>query len=182
MRKLVGLLSMTALLLPVGIVAAQPAAAAGNSCTKAAGTGTFKPPLPKLGNPKKVNAKLSSTGTVSGCTGGGVKSGKTSFVQTSKPRPANCTTLVTVKKSDPPTVGNLTITWNNGKKSVAKGFKIKQTKATEATTTGKITTGLFAGKTIAGTIVFTPQKDGCTKKDLAKVTYVNKKGTKFVLK
>jgi hypothetical protein len=182
MRKLVGLLSMTALLLPAGVIAAQPASAAGNSCTKAAGSATFKPPLPKIGNPKKVSAKLASVGTVSGCTGGGVKSGKTSFTQTSKPRPANCTTLVTVKKSDPPTVGTLTIKWNNGKTSTAKGFKIKQTAATEATTTGKVTAGLFVGKTISGTITFTPQKDGCTKKDLAKVTYVNKKGTKFVLK
>ena len=87
-----------------------------------------------------------------------------------------------MNKSDPPTVGTLTITWNTTKKSTSKAFKIKQTDTTTATTTGKVSSGLFAAKTIFGTVTFTPEKDGCTKKDLSKVTFVNKKGTKFVIK
>ena len=183
MRKFLGLLSAAALMLPIGVLTASPAAAAGGTtCTKASGIAYFKPPLPKLGSTKKVSSKLSANGSVSGCSGGGVKSGHFSFVQTSKPTPGNCQTLVTVNKNDPPTIGTLTITWNTTKKSVAKGFKIKQTAATEATTTGKITSGLFAGKTISGTVTFTAEKGGCTQKDLSKVTFVNKKGTKFVVK
>jgi hypothetical protein len=174
---------MAALMLPIGILTASPASAAtAPSCTKATGTGYFKPPLPKLGSTNKVNSKLTASGSVSGCTGGGVTSGHFSFTQTSKPTPGNCQTLITVNKNEAPTVGTITITWNNSKKSIAKGFKIHQTSSTEATTTGKVTSGLFAGKTISGTVTFTPEKDGCTKKDLSKVTFVNKKGTKFVLK
>jgi hypothetical protein len=183
MRKTFGFLCAAALMVPIGVITASPASAAGGTtCSKATGTAYFKPPLPKLGSTKTVKSKLSASGTVTGCTGGGVKGGHFTFAQTSTPTAGNCQTLVTVKKSDPPTVGTLTMTWNTGKKSTAKGFKIKQTDTTTATTTGKITSGLFAGKTISGTVTFTPEKDGCTNKDLSKVTFVNKKGTKFLVK
>jgi len=149
-------LCAAALLLPVGVITASPAAAAaGTVCSKASGTGVFTPAVPKGAVTKKAS-KLTATGKVSGCTGS-VKSGTTKFVQTSKPVPGNCQTLLVVNSADKPAVGTLTIKWNNGKTSVAKGFKIKQTKATEATTTGKITSGLFVGKVIKGTVTFKPK-------------------------
>ena len=181
MRKTLGVLCAAAMMVPLGVITAQPAAAATvTQCSKAAGSATFTPPLPKLGSTKKTNSKLTATGTVSGCVGGGVKSGKTKFVQTSKPTPGNCSTIVQPSKTNA-TYGTLTITWNTGKVSTAKGFKIHQTDSTTATTTGKITSGKFAGKTIKATVTFTPESGGCTSKDLAHVTYVNKKGTKFVI-
>jgi hypothetical protein len=181
MRKTVGLLCAAALLLPVGVITASPAAAAaGTVCSKASGTGVFTPAVPKGATTKKAS-KLTATGKVSGCTGS-VRSGTTKFVQTSKPVPGNCQTLLVVSSADKPAVGTLTIKWNNGKTSTAKGFKIKQTKATEATTTGKITSGLFVGKVIKGTVTFKPKQGDCVNSDLKSVSYVNKSGTKFVIK
>jgi hypothetical protein len=181
MRKTIGLVCAAALLLPVGVITASPAAAAaGTVCSKAAGTGVFTPAIPKGAGAKKAS-KLSANGTVSGCSGS-VKSGKTKFVQTSKPVPGNCQTLLTVDSTDKPTVGTLTITWNTGKTSTAKGFKIKQTAATEATTTGKITSGLFVGKVIKGTVSFKPKQGDCVTTDLKSVSYTNKSGTKFVVR
>ncbi len=181
MRKTVGLLCAAALLLPVGVITASPAGAAGGTvCSKASGTGVFTPPIPKGAGPKRAS-KLSASGTVSGCNAT-VKSGTTKFVQTSKPVPGNCQTLLVVNSADKPTIGTLTIKWNNGKTSTAQGFKIKQTKSTEATTTGKITSGLFVGKVISGTVTFKPKQGDCVKTDLKSVTYQNKSGTKFVIK
>jgi len=186
MRKTLGLLCAAALMLPIGVITAGSAGAATvTQCSAAAGTATFTPPVAKgptaaTQGPKR-SSKLSSSGTVSGCAGGGVKSGKTKFVQTSKPTPGNCYTLLNPKASSPGTLGTLTITWNTGKVSTAKGFKIKQTAATTATTTGKITSGQFAGKTIKGTVSFAPKKGDCVNSDLSQVSYTNKKGTKFVI-
>ena len=184
MRKYVGLLCAAALTVPATLmITASPAAAANAvTCTKAAGTGTFTPPLPKIGSTTKEKSKLTSTGTVSGCTGSGVKSGKTKFTQTSTPEPGNCQTLVEVKSTDKPTKGTLVITWNNAKKSTAAGFTIKQTDATHANTTGKITAGYLKGKVISGKIVFKPESGGCTTKNLSKVTYTNTPKTKFIIK
>jgi len=185
MRKYLGLLCAASMALPVLAITAQPAAAAPVvTCTKAAGTATFKPGLPPIGNNTKVKSKLTSTGTVSGCTGSGhVTGGKTKFVQTSASTGANCTTLATPKPSSPPTKGTLTITWNNNKGvSTAKGTAIKQTKATEANITGKITSGKFVGKTFKATVTFkVPQDGSCSSKPLTKVTYTNKSGTKTTI-
>ena len=186
MRKSLVLFAAAAMMLPIGIITAAPAGAATvTQCSAAAGTGTFTPAIAKgitaaTQGPKR-SSKLSSTGTVSGCVGGGVKSGKTKFVQTSKPTPGNCYTLLHPKASSPGTLGTLTITWNTNAVSTAKGFKIKQTTATEATTTGKITSGKFVGKTIKGTVSFKPKQGDCVNSDLKSVSYTNKKGTKFVI-
>jgi len=183
MRKTFGLLCAVAMMLPIGIIAAAPAGAATvTQCGKAAGTATFKPPLPKLSSNTKVKSKLTSTGTVSGCVGGGVTKGTTKFTQTSASTPANCQTLVSPTASSAPTKGTLTITWAPGKVSTAAGFAIKQTDATHATTKGKITSGQFKGKSINGMVEFTPESGGCTSKDLSKVTYVNKNAQHKVVK
>jgi len=184
MRKYVGLLCAAALTVPAALmITASPAAAAPvTSCGVAKGTATFNPPLPKLGSTTKVKTQLKSKGTVSGCTGGGVKSGTTTFTGIRSKTGSNCSTLVAPKASDAPTKGTIVIKWNTGKSSTASGFSIKQTDATHATTTGKITTGLFKGKVIKGIVEFKPETGGCTTKALAKVTYVNKNAQHKVVK
>jgi hypothetical protein len=183
MRKTFGVFCAVAMMLPIGIIAAAPAGAVTvTQCGVAKGTAYFKPPLPKLGSSTKVKSKLTSTGTVSLCKGGGVTKGTTKFSQTSASTGANCTTLVQPKATDKPTVGVLTTTWNTGKVSTAKSTAIKQTDATHATITGKITSGLFLGKTVKGTVEFTPESGGCTSKNLSKVTYVNKNAQHTVVK
>jgi hypothetical protein len=97
MRKFVGLLSAAALMLPIGAIAAQPAGAATvTQYTKAAGTFKFTPPLPKTGG---VKSTLSSSGTISGCTGGGVKSGKTTFKANPPTTKSTCATLANPSKT-----------------------------------------------------------------------------------
>jgi hypothetical protein len=167
MRKFAGVLLAAALALPVGALIAAPggAAAATPTCKTAAGSATFKPPLPDLTSTKKVKSSLTAVGTVGKCTGGGVASGKTKFVSPTSKTGANCATLAKPDPKSKGTVGSITITWNNNKTSTAKVFTIKQTtaNATHANTTGKITAGLFKGKSISGQVAYTLPKGACTK-------------------
>jgi len=190
MRKTLGLLCAAAMLLPIGVITANAAggAAATPTCGATKGTAKFTPALPKITNPpskaKKVLSKLTATGTLSGCAGGGVTGGSVKFTQTSKPTPGNCSTLAAPSKTSKGTIGTLVITWAGGKgTSTATAFTVKQTAAiVDATTTGKITSGLFAGKTITGTTTYTLPKGACSTADLSTLSYTNKKGTKFVIK
>lgn len=185
-KRVMGVAAALALMAPAGVAGARAAsgAAATPTCTTASGTATFKPPLPDLSSTKKVKSKLSATGKVGGCLGGGVKTGTIAFTETSVPTPSNCSTLAKPNPKSAGTIGKLVIKWNNGKTSTAGKFTIKQTKAVvDATTAGKITAGLFKGKTIKGTTTYTLPKNACSKgHPLSKVTYKNKKGTKFVIK
>ncbi len=179
MRKTIGVLCAAALLLPVGVMTASVADAGPTTPTCSAAKGTFKftPPLPASGG---VITNLSSAGTVTGCSGGGVTSGKTTFTQTVKSTTkSSCATLA--KPTGKPTTGLFVVTWNNGKKSTAKAFNVTQLKnpITNATTTGKITSGLFVGKTITGTVTFKLQVSGGK---CVGGTYTNAKGVKFVIK
>lgn len=175
-----------ALMLPVGIIAASPAGAAGGvTCKTAAGTATFKPPLPPIGSTATVKGTLSAAGTVGKCTGTpGVTSGKTKFTSPKSKTGANCTTLASPDPKSKGTVGTIVITWNNKKTSTAKVFTIKQvskTDPTHATTKGKITAGLFVGKSISGTVKYTLPKLACSPgHPLAKVAYSGSKP--FVIK
>jgi hypothetical protein len=185
MRKFAGLLLAAALVLPAGIIAASPAGAAGGvTCKTAAGTATFKPPLPVVSSKTLVKGTLSAAGTVSKCTGSpGVTSGKTKFTSPKSTTGSNCTTLASPDPKSKGTVGTIVITWNNKKTSTAKVFTIKQVSKkdpTHATTKGKITAGLFVGKSISGTVLYKLPKGACTAKPLAKVTYTGSKP--FVIK
>jgi hypothetical protein len=186
MRKVGGLLLAAALMLPVAMISASPAGAAGGvSCATAAGTATFKPALPPIGSTAKVKGTLSAAGTLSKCTGApGVTSAKTKFTSPKSTTGANCTTLSSPDPKSKGTVGTIVITWNNKKTSTAKVFTIKQVSKKDpvhATTKGKITAGLFVGKSITGTVLYSLPKGACSAgHPLAKVTY---KGTKpFVIK
>ena len=71
MRKAVGMLAATALLLPVGLLASPAGAATGVSCKTATGSATFSPALPKMGSATKVKSTITITGAkLGGCTGG----------------------------------------------------------------------------------------------------------------
>jgi hypothetical protein len=177
MRKFLGLFCAAAMTLPALVITASPAAAAPVvTCTKASGTAKFTPGLPPVGDDTKVKAKLTSTGSISGCTGSGhVSKGTTKFTQTSKSDGSNCAELIAPDTSAKPTKGTLVITWAGGKgKSTAAGTAIKQTDATHANITGKITAGKFKGKTFKAKVEFKVPTDGsCSSKPLTKVTYKN---------
>jgi len=180
MRKTFGFLCAAALLLPVGVITASPAAAAaGTVCSKASGTGVFTPAVPKGAVTKKAS-KLTATGKVSGCTGS-VKSGTTKFVQTSKPVPGNCQTLLVVNSADKPAVGTLTIKWNNGKTSTTANTLTLKSKVGVSPATfqlvSKFTKGVGVGHTTTSTISVTLNKDACTKTSLKSASFHATKST-----
>jgi len=186
MRKLAGVLVAVALVVPAGIMAAAPAGAAGGiTCKTSAGTATFAPALPPIGSKTLVKGTLNAAGTVGKCTGSpGVTSGKTKFTSPKGKTGANCTTLASPDPKSKGTVGTIVITWNNKQTSTAKVFTIKQVSKkdpTHATTTGKITAGLFVGMSISGTVKYTLPKGACSAgHPLSKVTYSASKP--FVIK
>ena len=184
MRKHLGVALAVALALSAGAFGMTTAGAAGGTtCTTSAGTAKFTPPLPILSSAVKVNSKLSATGTVGKCTGGGVTSGHTVFTQTVAGTPGNCTTLTKPDPKSKGTIGKIVITWNTGKTSTATAFTVKQTKTiTTSTTTGKITAGLFVGSTITGSVTYKVPAGGCSTKPLATVTYTAATGAKFIIK
>jgi hypothetical protein len=185
MRKFAGVLVAAALVLPAGIIAAAPAGAAGGvTCKTATGTATFAPALPVLKSKTLVKGTLNAVGALAKCTGSpGVTSAKTKFTSPKSKTGSNCTTLTSPDPKSKGTIGTIVVTWNNKKTSTAKVFAIKQVSKkdpTHATTTGKITAGLFVGKTISGTVLYKLPAGACTTKPLAKVTYTASKP--FVIK
>ena len=142
------MLSMVVMTAPSGAAAATP------TCNSAAGTFKFTPGLPASGG---VLANLSSAGTVTGCSGGGVTSGKTVFTQTTKSTTkSSCATLA--KPTGKPTVGKFVVTWNNGKTStfVGKSTITVSKGALVVKISGKITKGtLFVGKTLTTSVKVT---------------------------
>ncbi|HEY3833778.1 MAG TPA: hypothetical protein VGO03_15885 [Acidimicrobiia bacterium] len=177
MRKtILTVASVAALAMPLFALAPTTAgaAAATPTCKTASGSGTFTPALPPLSQPNtKVKSTVTSTGTEKGCTGGGVTSatltGKFKFSTA-----GNCTTLL--QGTGGTISGPATLKWNTGKTSTVGAAKLGQVKgqATEATITGKITAGLFVGKSVAQTITFAVTSGECTSKPLSKVTYTQK--------
>lgn len=169
----------------MGVLSSGTAGAAGGTvCATSAGTAKFTPPLPILSSKVTVKGKLSATGTVGKCVGGGVTSGHTVFTQTVvSATGSNCSTLVKPDLKSKGTIGKLVITWNTGKTSTVGSFAVKQTKSvTTSTTTGKITAGLFVGSSITGSVTYTVPAGGCSTKPLSTVTYVGAKGAKFIVK
>jgi hypothetical protein len=145
-----GVATALALMAPVGIAAAKPAGAAPLvKCAKPSGKVTFKP---GLGTTKKIQT-TSFNLPVKNCTGkGGVKSGK-SVGSTKGTKAENCASF----GSNPSTTTKVTITWNNGKKSVStlKTTVKATTNGLTATVNGKISSGLFKGKTIKTKVAVT---------------------------
>jgi hypothetical protein len=169
MRKFAGVFFAAAMLLPAGLMASPAGAATGTTCKSASGTATFTPPLPKLNATTKVKPTIKVTGTLSGCTGGGVTGAK--ITATLKQAVAgNCSSLIAGATAN--ISGTETITWNtNVTSTVALKLTGVTKKATETTATGPVSAGLFKGAKQSGTLNYTPLNGGCTTAALVKVTF-----------
>jgi hypothetical protein len=175
MRVPMKFLMAAALVVPTGFVAASASsavAAGGTTCAHSSGVATFKPALPIVGSSKTVKPTITvKNGKLTGCTGGGVKSGK--FTVAAKFNDAtNCEILLSGASSPHPPTGTITTTWNTGDKSVAKvTLHPVAGQATQTHITGKITSGLFKGSNIDSTIQFAPKSGDCTSTPLKSVTF-----------
>lgn len=183
MRKVAGVLVTAAMMLPVGLVATHAGAAAATpTCKALAGTATFTPAIPKVGSATKVKTTVGIKGAkLSGCTGGGVTGG-TVNATLKFGLAANCASLL--KGDSTKTAGTVTIIWNTKATStVAKATLVGVTgKPTQSTVSGKITAGLFVGKTVSVVTNYVIPAGGCSKSDLAKVTFTILKGKTLTVK
>ena len=137
MKTLTRLTLAVALLVPVGAVAAGPAAAAGGtSCKTQIGAGTV---TPGAGTTNKAQT-LSVTTAIGGCVGGGVTKGTGKSVV--KLKPVNCSVLAKTGIKSPLTE---TITWNTTKTSTLVGTATLGPKVGQATLALKVTKGVFVG-------------------------------------
>jgi hypothetical protein len=147
-----------ALVVPMGIVMSGPAGAAGGtSCKTQVGKATITPGLSLVKHPQTIVA----TTTIGGCAGGGVTAG----VGKATLKLASTDCLGLAKGGTKQTLTE-TITWNTKATSTIKGQSVSGTgaKATQATITGTVTAGLFAGSKMSTTIVFAVNKgQSCSK-------------------
>jgi hypothetical protein len=177
-KKVAGVLFAAAMVLPIGLVV-SPAAAGpvqlGTTCKTVKGTGKFTPALPPLSSKTKVQARFDDRLTVTGCTGGGVTGGVGPVaIRTYGKTGANCATFTTASTTTPLMTGTQTITWNIKKTSTvsvtmrkAAPPKGKIPPEWRVTVTGKVTAGLFAGRTMSENLDLLLPKGGCTGDPLA---------------
>jgi hypothetical protein len=180
MRRGLGLLFAISLVLPVGVMTAHSAGAAGTlpKCKSFTGTQTYNPGLPPLSSSTKVKPKVTTHLTIKNCTGGGITGGKSDGSQTSKTA-TNCTVLFSnAGKPGAPTTG--TIKWFNGTKQVATSQTSNVLTVTGTTTDGKslkaklvthYTGGLGKGKVSTAQVIATPNSGWCNTKPLSKVNF-----------
>jgi hypothetical protein len=150
-----------------------------NSCSSLSGTGTFNPGLPA--NASKVKTSLSLVGTLSGCSGGGVKSGHLTFAS-SKSAPTNCQTfLTTYGPNSKGAVGTATIKWNTGKTStITLTTKLQSGGAANLSNlTGTVTSGLFKGSNQTGQFGSRSPSGTCVSKPATKFAFAHAKATVF---
>jgi len=150
-------------------------AATANQCKVFKGYATFKPPVP-LANGPKVTSTITIHGTVSGCSPTKLTGGAGTVTGTIKgTKPGNCGDTVRGGNTQK---GTSTTAWKNHKQSKFS-VTVKEgtgSKYNIATITGKVTSGLFAGKLVAGQTKFTASSsDQCIQKPLSKVTFVQTK-------
>jgi hypothetical protein len=176
MRKLFGLVCAVALCLPVGVMSASSAGAANTvlpKCKSVTGTQTFKPALPPLSQPTKLVLPTTTTNLkITGCTGGGITSGKSNSV-TKATTKTNCKKLFdNAGKPAKPTTGK--ITWSNGQTSTTSNT-LTVTSATATTIKAKLvskyTAGLGKGKTSTVMFTATPNAGWCFKVAFSKTTF-----------
>ena len=172
MRKATGSVFAMALFASVGLTAAPAgsAVATGPTCKTFVASVTVRPALPKLGSNLVVNATVSSIGHIGGCTGGGVTGA--AFTDSYKYK-GNCTTFVT-GKGGVTKAGPSSLSWSNGKPSVATTTAALASKAGSMPVilelTSKITKGQFAGTSASGKVKAVAPGGSCTKTGLAKAT------------
>jgi hypothetical protein len=181
MRKALGVFFAASLLVSVGVIASSPAGAAGPlppKCKTFAGTETWTPPLPKLGDAHKVNSTVKLSATLTGCTGvAGITKGKT--VSSTKIKQQNCTTTVQASNKGAKSTGK--ITWSNGKTSTTANTLTLKSKVGVSPATfqlvSKFIAGVGVGHTTTSTISVTLNKGACTKTTLSKATFHATKST-----
>ncbi len=174
MRKAAGLLFAISMLVPVGVLAAAPAGAAGTpTCKTLKGTQTYTPSLPKIGNSTKVNSKTLANATLGGCVGGGVTSGKSVSKGTYV---GNCTTLLGAKVGTV-TKGTAVITWSDKKTSTVattlKSLGKATAKGTPLQLSSTVTKGEFLGLKTTVKIVAKAPAGSCTSMNLSKFDFQN---------
>jgi len=181
MRKGLGLFVVVAMLLPLGMWVAAPAGAAGPlppKCKTFAGTETWTPPLPKLGDSTTVNSTVKLSATLTGCSGVAGITGGTS-TSTTKITKQNCTTTVASANKGSKSTG--TIKWNNGKTSTTANTLTLKSKVGVSPATFQLvssyTAGVGAGHTTTSTISVVLNTGACTKTTLSKATFHATKST-----
>jgi len=148
MKTIVRFSMAVALLVPIGVLTAGPAGAAGGtSCKTQTGKATFTPGLTQTAHAQSLLA----TTTISGCVGGSVKSGVGKSMVKLTTAQGTCAGLAKTGSKTPITE---TITWNNHKTSTLTGGSVTGPKVGQATITLKITKGLFVGLHASTVITF----------------------------
>jgi hypothetical protein len=175
MRKGFGLLIAVALCLPVGVISASSAGAANTvlpKCKSLQGTQTYSPGLPPTSSNTLVLPTVKTNLTITGCTGGGIKSGKSTGSQKATTK-TNCKKLFAdAGKPAKPTKG--TIVWSNGQKSTTSNvLTVTGLKGTKilATLVSTYTGGLGKGKKSTVKVEATPNAGWCTTKPFTKSTF-----------
>ncbi len=172
MKSFVRLTVALAMLIPVGVLSAGPASAAGGTkCKPPSGKITVTPGITKV---KKVQTIVINL-PVAGCVGGGVKSGV--FKGSLKTEPFD---LAGFAKNTKPLKLTSTITWNTKKTSTFTATTTTKIVGGKISSSikGKITKGVFIGLTVtsAQSVTLGPLVGGAVKNLVIKGT------TPFVIK
>ena len=179
MRRLTGALLLAGCAIPALALTANSGAGAttpGTSCSKAAGTITFQPPIPVKG---PVTVKIIIKGTLSGCKGGGVTSGAVNGTE-KFPVKVDCQVLLAGKAGNPS--GTQTVKWNTTKTSTIAVHGVTSTSQLDPHTQGKVTAGLFLGKKMDQTVhvdKINPSSGACSTAALKSLHYIQKTAFKL---
>ncbi len=181
MRKGLGLLFAISLVLPVGVMTASSAGAAGPlppKCKTFSGTETWSKPLPKLGDSTLVTGKVTLKATLTGCSGvKGITRGTSNATTPYKNQ--NCTTTVQSSQKGSKSTGK--IVWNNGKTSTTANTLTLKSPVGQSPATfklvSKFTKGIGAGHTTTSTISVTLNKGACTSTSLKSAKFHATKST-----
>ncbi len=145
-----------ALMAPLVFVSGTAGAATLVTCAKPSGSVGF---VPGLGATPKIQT-TTFTLPIKGCKGGGVTSGS-SKGSAKGTKPSSCGTFAAAGK----TVTKVTITWNTKKTSTATLttlVSISGKTGITATVSGKISAGVFVGKTLKTKVQVTIPSGACT--------------------
>jgi hypothetical protein len=176
MRKGAGLLAALSLLIPAGILVAGPVGAANTvlpKCKSLSGTQTYKPGLPPTSSNATVKPTTTTVANITGCTGGGITSGKSSGTLKAKTA-TNCKMLF-ANAGKPAPATPATIRWSNGQTSTTSNVLtvtgVNKSGQLTAKLVSKYVAGLGKGHTSTIQLVATPNKGWCSTTTLNKVTF-----------
>jgi hypothetical protein len=140
------------------------------TCKGGTSTATISPAWPPATSKTTVHDTITATGTLTGCSGGGVTSGTFRYVGVKSKTGDNCKTNATYS-TNAVTSGTLTITWDTKATTTASLalHKVKG-KPKSDTVTGTVSNGVFSGSSVASTFGYTfPVKTECVSAPAGKV-------------